>query len=254
MSVIINNIANSITAIRVLLTVMLVIDVYSHSKYLLFSVAVIGIIFLMDAVDGIVARKLNTTSMMGSFLDIFADRVVEFILLAYFYKLDLVPNWFVIPFYIRIFLSDFSRFGAYLNQDVKADGIILGGIREKLVLTHLSRGFYGVVKLLLFAAMFISYYAKIEIQVIVFALIVITLSFNLVRGMPIIIQYLPVAIKTLLHRATLLKERRYHTMTNQLNRRFEKQKIFTVKSIPPVMQITLDFLAVSFFTFQIFIH
>jgi len=41
---------------------------------LIFSIAVI---FILDAVDGIVARRRDETSQTGAFLDTTADRVVE---------------------------------------------------------------------------------------------------------------------------------------------------------------------------------
>jgi phosphatidylglycerophosphate synthase len=51
---------------------------------------ILGII-MMDSIDGWIARKRAETSLLGSVLDIAADRSIEFILWVVFADLDLIP-------------------------------------------------------------------------------------------------------------------------------------------------------------------
>ena len=72
------NLANSITLARFPLLILLVWMLYTGGAWGRF-LAVPGIVLLigMDAFDGIVARRRNETSLLGSVLDIAADRAVE---------------------------------------------------------------------------------------------------------------------------------------------------------------------------------
>ena len=49
------------------------------------------VLILLDTFDGVVARRRGQTSLMGSVLDIAADRTVEFLLWVVFADLDLIP-------------------------------------------------------------------------------------------------------------------------------------------------------------------
>jgi len=49
------------------------------------------LLILMDCFDGLIARHLGECSLLGSVLDIAADRTVEFVLWVTFADLDLIP-------------------------------------------------------------------------------------------------------------------------------------------------------------------
>lgn len=55
--------------------------------------AAIVLIFTLDAVDGLVARKYNQTTKLGAILDTVADRIIENTFWIYFTVTGLTPFW-----------------------------------------------------------------------------------------------------------------------------------------------------------------
>jgi len=69
-------------------------------------IATIALIFALDAVDGIVARKSNQTSGFGATFDTIADRIVENTFSMYCSAKGLIPFWFPSIGRSRGFLTD----------------------------------------------------------------------------------------------------------------------------------------------------
>ena len=70
--------ANLITLIRIPLLALIGYLLYQpQAKLHIISAILILILILMDSLDGMVARKLKVSSVLGSVLDIAADRTVE---------------------------------------------------------------------------------------------------------------------------------------------------------------------------------
>ncbi len=84
-------VANLITLSRIPLLALIIILLYQPTATPRFIAALL-IIFLivMDSFDGAVARKRGETSVLGSVLDIAADRTVEFLLWVVFAHLHLI--------------------------------------------------------------------------------------------------------------------------------------------------------------------
>lgn len=104
------NLANWITLARFPLLVLLVLVIYfgdTTGRFL----AVPGVLLLivLDAVDGIVARRRGETTLLGSVLDIAADRAVEIVLWVVFANLSLISLVIPITFIIRGALTDSVR-------------------------------------------------------------------------------------------------------------------------------------------------
>ncbi len=63
------------------------------------------IVFLVagatDVVDGFLARKNNWVSDLGKVLDPFADKLMQCTVLVVLCLKDIIPIWFVIPFFIK---------------------------------------------------------------------------------------------------------------------------------------------------------
>jgi phosphatidylglycerophosphate synthase len=102
--------ANWITLSRFPLLLICTLILYRGSP--LVQVAGAGLLFLglmLDTVDGIVARKTGQTSLLGSVLDIAADRTYELVLWVCFADLGMIPM--IIPFVIvaRTTLTDALR-------------------------------------------------------------------------------------------------------------------------------------------------
>jgi CDP-diacylglycerol---glycerol-3-phosphate 3-phosphatidyltransferase len=84
--------ANLITLSRIPLLIVVVLFLYQPSPALRFTAAgLIVVMFLTDMVDGFIARRRNETSVLGSVLDIAADRAVELVLWIVFVALGRIP-------------------------------------------------------------------------------------------------------------------------------------------------------------------
>ena len=83
---------NLITLSRIPLLALIIFLLYQPSALSRFIAAPsIIVLILMDTFDGVIARRRGQTSLMGSVLDIAADRTVEFLLWVVFADLDLIP-------------------------------------------------------------------------------------------------------------------------------------------------------------------
>jgi len=91
---------NAITLVRLLLLpvfIVLIVDRHYWS-----SMVVIAVVFLTDFVDGFVARKTNSISELGKWLDPVADRLTVIAVVAAFALGGLLP-W---PVFVLILLPD----------------------------------------------------------------------------------------------------------------------------------------------------
>ena len=76
-------------------------------------VLIIALIGISDSIDGIVARRLNQVSRLGTILDPVCDRIVFLLLL--FWLTDIFPDWFFYGILIRETLS-YIRFFNVLTK------------------------------------------------------------------------------------------------------------------------------------------
>ena len=83
---------NLITLSRIPLLAFIIFLLYQPTELpRLIAAPLIIVLILLDTFDGVVARRRGQTSLMGSVLDIAADRTVEFLLWVVFADLDLIP-------------------------------------------------------------------------------------------------------------------------------------------------------------------
>jgi phosphatidylglycerophosphate synthase len=176
---------------------MLVMLVDGWSNGLLFA-ALFGvpIIFSLDAIDGILARRLNSQSLLGSFIDIAADRLVEFIFLQYFISAGLVPLWFILVFYTRIVLTDACRIRAFKMEKVSAAGILLPRPWHFFVLSKFSRSAYAALKAVLFSVLLLTMYrGEKSLSPLELSIFFSVMVFSILRAVPILVNYFPRSIK-----------------------------------------------------------
>jgi len=108
------NLANQITVLRILLTPLFVSLLLYYSpgreQFHFFSIVVFIAACLSDAVDGYLARRLGQTTLLGSYLDPVADKLL---LLSGFLSLSFmshlpeairIPAWVTIPVLTREFI------------------------------------------------------------------------------------------------------------------------------------------------------
>lgn len=113
--------------------------------------AVPGVMLLigLDAVDGVVARSRQETTLLGSVLDIAADRAVEIVLWVLFAYLHLVPLAVPLIFIVRGALTDSVRAVGYAGGK-SAHVQLRSRWGTWLVASWPMRGGYGLVKALAF--------------------------------------------------------------------------------------------------------
>ena len=187
--------ANAITLFRLFLT-FIVLGIYGQNIYLnIACVVAIFIIFLLDTVDGIVARKLGETSTFGAVFDIAADRVVENVFWIYFAVIDLIPVWMPIAVVSRGFLIDGIRSIALTDGKTAFEMMTIPWTRA-LTSSRFSRFLYGFTKVVAFlflATVPILEESQLDSSIIsifstttyVIALIAVVMC--LIRGFPVLI-------------------------------------------------------------------
>ncbi|MCK4349248.1 MAG: CDP-alcohol phosphatidyltransferase family protein [Candidatus Krumholzibacteria bacterium] len=110
------------------------------------------LIIYMDALDGYVARKLNTASDFGALFDITGDRIVENVYWIYFASIGMVTIWIPIIVITRGFLTDSLRSIAFAEgKTAFGDKTMMRSVFTRfLVSSRFSRGIYGVSKAVIF--------------------------------------------------------------------------------------------------------
>lgn len=108
-------IPNSITALRIVMTILFVSSIYEHFVYgkdnFISLVTLFSAICISDLLDGIVARKTGCTSLAGAKLDVFADLFFIIISNITLISLGILPSWFLgficVKFIEFVITSDF---------------------------------------------------------------------------------------------------------------------------------------------------
>jgi phosphatidylglycerophosphate synthase len=103
-------VANWITLSRFPLLLATVLGIYLGAPGVqLAGAALLFAGLMLDTVDGIVARRTASTSLLGSVLDIATDRAYELVLWMCFADLDLIPAAIPVIVVVRTTLTDALR-------------------------------------------------------------------------------------------------------------------------------------------------
>lgn len=139
-------VANLITVLRFPLLVIVVLVLYldSASGYFLAAFLILMLI-LLDTVDGLVARWRHEQTLIGSVLDIAADRAVESVLWVVYAHLRLIPVIIPVTVIIRGALTDMFR-GQALESGKSAHSMMHSKIGRWLVASGVMRTGYAAVK------------------------------------------------------------------------------------------------------------
>lgn len=234
-----------------LLGAIFVLSSYQANYSVSSVIIIITIIFLLDGLDGIIARKLKTTSLFGSFLDIFGDRLIEFVFILKLFTAGLLPAWFPTLFYGRILLTDFCRIAAYGEDRVPPSGILLPKQLSGIVLSKASRSLYGFMKMIFFINGFLVIYttqSRLHIEILLpFSYLILVMS--AIRAFPILHSYLPLAISKLRNRLEnfrLKTDLAFPRVFNQWQARPSRRPASRMQ-ILQIVQVLTDLLAVSTF-------
>lgn len=205
--------ANLITLGRLILLFVVVAIAYQPSStFQLINVPLLIVVFVADAIDGYVARRLNEASVFGAMFDIASDRIVEYTLWIIFADLDLVPIWVPLIFVFRGTIVDTIR-----SSHVRAEGespfaMMRSTIGKWLVGGTFMRIFYAVIKAVAFcwlaliqplATITPEFWVEWSLVLVGVSKVLVYLAVGLclVRGLPVIIEHVyagrPVKGKTL---------------------------------------------------------
>lgn len=156
------NLATSITLARFPLLVLIILLLYlggAAGRFI--AIPLILLIILMDAVDGVVARRRQEETLFGSVMDIAADRAVEIVFWVVFAHLGLISMVIPITYIIRGALTDSVREVGYGHGD-SAHAQMTTGWGHWLVAGRPMRAGYGIAK----AAAFVLLAATLGLQTI----------------------------------------------------------------------------------------
>ncbi len=138
--------ANLITIIRFpMLFIYLGILYYGNQNLLYWNVPFIIFIFLLDSLDGWVARKRGESSLLGSVLDIATDRTLEYVLWVVFSHLGLIPVIVPLIVLLRGTTVDAVR-SVGMKSGLSAFDQIQSPWSRFLVSSRFMRATYGVAK------------------------------------------------------------------------------------------------------------
>ena len=168
--------ANTLTGTRLLLTFGVIALLNRHYTLDIALIATIVLIFVLDAVDGSVARKRNETSETGALLDTLADRIIENTFWLYFTATGHILLWMPIVVMARGVITDTlqGRYGAPKN-----------GWKHSLTRSRISRGLYGTVKMTAFTSLAsTTVFNNPLLEKASLILAILAVGFCLLRGLP----------------------------------------------------------------------
>ena len=187
--------ANAITLIRIpLLFIYIALLNTGRPTIIFWCIPFLILIMLLDMVDGMVARRLNQTSLLGSALDIAVDRALEIILWVVFSCMGLVPLLIPLIVITRGTLTDAVRCVG-TSKGESAFNQLKNPINHFLVSSRFMRDFYGAVKGTAFAVLTLDLgFQALEhtwsgwIHSIAVGLAWFTIVMTIVRGIPVIVE------------------------------------------------------------------
>ncbi len=141
--------ANAITLYRLFLTLIVIIIFGQHLYINIACIVAIALIYILDAVDGYIARKQEQTTTFGAVFDIAADRVIENVFWIYFAVEGPIHVWMPIAVVTRGFLTDGVRSLALTDGKTPFEMMAIPWTRA-LTSSRISRFFSGFSKALAF--------------------------------------------------------------------------------------------------------
>ncbi len=187
--------ANAITLFRIPLLFIYIALLNTGRPIIIFwCIPFIILIMLLDMLDGMVARRLNQTSLLGSTLDIAVDRALEIILWVVFSCMGLIPLLIPLIVITRGTLTDAVRCVGTCKGE-SAFNQLKNPINHFLVSSRFMRDFYGAVKGTAFAVLTLDLgFQALEhawsgrIHSIAVGLAWFTIVLTIVRGVPVIVE------------------------------------------------------------------
>lgn len=123
--------ANNVTIIALLIGILTSVFIYFDMNII--AVLTLWISGYLDAVDGAIARKTNTTSLFGTFMDITFDRIVEtcMILVLALKYVDARMSFIILLICIIISMTIFLTVGALVEKKGIKSFYYQAGVAER---------------------------------------------------------------------------------------------------------------------------
>lgn len=189
--------ANFITIFRIFLVFIAVYLIFTGTPAAYVWALILTIVaFILDGVDGYVARKFHEESKLGAVLDIMSDRIVENIYWVLFAVLGWLPIIFPIISIVRSFVVDslrsvamgqgYTAFGATSMQKSKIGYFICS--------SKFTRISYAVAKVLAFILMIISKMPNLNYSIgevidsVAYFMAIVAIVFCVLRGLPVVFE------------------------------------------------------------------
>ena len=107
-------------------------------------------VFVLDAVDGAVARRRGEESAFGAVLDIAIDRTVELGMWFVLVDLGAAPLWAALVFVVRGALVDALRASRLTDEGIRPFDAFEAPAARWIVAGRFMRGFYAAIKAITF--------------------------------------------------------------------------------------------------------
>ena len=189
------NLANTITLARFPVLILIVLLFYFGGvtgRWI--AVPLVLVLILMDAIDGIIARQRREETLLGSVLDIAADRAVEIILWVVYAQFGLISILIPITVIIRGSLTDSIREAGY-DRGQTAHALMTTSWGKWLVAGRPIRAAYGIVKAVAFVLLALTLALQAmsspwtdPVWLLASAASWISLVFCIVRGVPVLFE------------------------------------------------------------------
>jgi phosphatidylglycerophosphate synthase len=194
--------ANLITLFRLPLLVIYIALLYTENPTVIFlCVPLIIFGFLLDTADGVVARARGEVTLTGSALDIAVDRIYETVLWVVFADMDILPIVIPIIVIMRGILTDAVR-AIGMSSGESSFEQVKNPLSRFLVSSPYTRGPYGFLKGFTFAVatallglQALGHPWSGWVHTLVLTLAWITITFTIVRGLPVLIEGLKGSVR-----------------------------------------------------------
>lgn len=187
--------ANIITLSRIPVLVLIILLLYQPTATpRLIAAPLIILLIVMDSFDGVIARKRGETSVLGSVLDIAADRAVEYVMWVVFAHLRLISVVFPLIVLLRGTFVDAVRAVAP-SKGLSPFEMMRSSVGRFLVKSPWLRTSFAVVKAVAFFFLALTHglsavgsSALATVNVIAQVCAWLALLLCLLRGIPVLIE------------------------------------------------------------------
>lgn len=180
--------ANFFTTLRIFLAVLVIYFLTLTASFQLIAILLIPIVMALDLFDGLAARKTQTSSLVGSIYDIFADRFIEFAFFIFFAMHFVCSFWIVLIILWRGLAVDAIRSYAlrYEKSAFGTHSLHQQTWAKFLTNSRFSRGTYNTLKTLAFILMALQIFHP-SYTTLTHCIIGLTVAWSLLRAVPVFI-------------------------------------------------------------------